>query len=80
MTQHKDEWKQYKKSLEQVCDIGGIGYCPGCGITPEALEDLLASQKKVLVEKLERGREPGRTEYEVGFNKALDTAIALIQE
>lgn len=41
----KEGWSNYLKRLDEICKLSKIGYCPGCGITPEALESLLAQER-----------------------------------
>lgn len=101
MTSHKDEWEEefdgrfgqfWSKHLGGNVVYGGdITQPPTTWVTvdQEAVKSfithLLATQKKVLVEKLEIAKEPlpaitMSAKEAVSFNKAIDTAIALIQE
>lgn len=44
----------FKEQLKRVCDLSGIHMCPGCGLTPQGLEQLLTT---VLTQNEARVRE-----------------------
>ena len=49
----------FKEQLKRVCDLSGIHMCPGCGLTPQGLEQLLTTaltQNEARVREEERER------------------------
>jgi len=48
---HTDE-QAYKSNLEKICNCSGIGMCPGCGLTLEALEQLITTAQSAKVEEV----------------------------
>ena len=61
MTQTNEGVTSYKKVLSEVCELSGMGYCPGCGLSPEGLEQILTTTKadwlRSEIEKLEGMKE-----------------------
>ena len=56
----------FKEQLKRVCDLSGIHMCPGCGLTPQGLEQLLTT---VLTQNEARVREEERERIRALFPK-----------
>lgn len=47
-----EQVEAYKKGLKQTCSMSLIGMCPGCGLTPEGLEQIIATTQTAKVEEV----------------------------
>jgi len=47
-----NNWEEYIGNLKKVIFYSKGEYCPGCGITPEALEQLISQEKEKWEEEL----------------------------
>lgn len=45
-----NSWEEYIKALKLIITLGKTGCCPGCGITPKALEQVISQEKEKWVE------------------------------
>ena len=52
----KDTVEAYRKGLVQTCNMSGIKMCPGCGLTPEGLDEIRTTAYN-------KGVEVGKKDY-----------------
>lgn len=64
------EWEAqtFRENLERVCKYAETNYCPGCGLTPEGLDQLISSRDTYWEEQLQKARE----EMPAGIQEVLD--------
>lgn len=44
--------KTFRESLKRICEMSGMGVCPGCGLTPEGLDFIITSHDAELRRKI----------------------------
>ncbi len=44
---------KFKEDLKAVCEMSGLGMCPGCGLTPEGLDDIHQATVEEIIEIIE---------------------------